>query len=120
MRRSPAGSVAGQVVGFTGREGQGLAGVEQSLEEQLAGTPGERRVEVGSGGHPIPSGIDDSTPAVDGSTVELTLDSDLQFVTEQRLQEACQDGATTRASAVVRSEERRVGKECRSRWSPYH
>src|SRR2546426_7426097 len=24
------------------------------------------------------------------------------------------------AAAVVRSEERRVGKECRSRWSPYH
>ena len=23
-------------------------------------------------------------------------------------------------SAWVRSEERRVGKECRSRWSPYH
>ena len=22
--------------------------------------------------------------------------------------------------SVVRSEERRVGKECRSRWSPYH
>ena len=22
--------------------------------------------------------------------------------------------------AAVRSEERRVGKECRSRWSPYH
>src|SRR5258707_5610574 len=25
-----------------------------------------------------------------------------------------------RDEAVVRSEERRVGKECRSRWSPYH
>src|SRR5256885_7330896 len=24
------------------------------------------------------------------------------------------------AADVVRSEERRVGKECRSRWSPYH
>ena len=24
------------------------------------------------------------------------------------------------SSASVRSEERRVGKECRSRWSPYH
>ena len=23
-------------------------------------------------------------------------------------------------NSVVRSEERRVGKECRSRWSPYH
>ncbi|MGY1761325.1 peptidoglycan D,D-transpeptidase FtsI family protein [Geodermatophilus sp. SYSU D00779] len=101
VRRYPAGSVAGQVVGFTGRDGQGLAGVEQTLDEQLAGTPGERRVEVGSGGHPIPSGIDESTPAVDGRTVELTIDSDLQFVTEQRLQEACQDGATARASAVV-------------------
>src|SRR2546425_13371542 len=26
----------------------------------------------------------------------------------------------TRGPQVVRSEERRVGKECRSRWSPYH
>ena len=26
----------------------------------------------------------------------------------------------TFAIAVLRSEERRVGKECRSRWSPYH
>ena len=25
-----------------------------------------------------------------------------------------------RFAAQVRSEERRVGKECRSRWSPYH
>ena len=24
------------------------------------------------------------------------------------------------AKSVLRSEERRVGKECRSRWSPYH
>ena len=26
----------------------------------------------------------------------------------------------TRINVVLRSEERRVGKECRSRWSPYH
>ena len=24
------------------------------------------------------------------------------------------------AASIMRSEERRVGKECRSRWSPYH
>ena len=36
------------------------------------------------------------------------------------------DGVRLRAwyvpaeNAVLRSEERRVGKECRSRWSPYH
>ena len=30
------------------------------------------------------------------------------------------DVGFTDLSSVVRSEERRVGKECRSRWSPYH
>ena len=28
--------------------------------------------------------------------------------------------ATAEVVALLRSEERRVGKECRSRWSPYH
>ena len=30
------------------------------------------------------------------------------------------DGAGRSCEIVWRSEERRVGKECRSRWSPYH
>ena len=30
------------------------------------------------------------------------------------------DAMTLSGSKVERSEERRVGKECRSRWSPYH
>jgi cell division protein FtsI (penicillin-binding protein 3) len=101
VRLYPAGTVGGQVTGFVGRDGAGLAGIEQTFDEELAGTDGHRRVEVGSGGNPIPSGIDESTPATDGDTVTLTLDQDLQYVTEQRLGEACQDGATTRASAVV-------------------
>ena len=29
-------------------------------------------------------------------------------------------GITTGFGSLCRSEERRVGKECRSRWSPYH
>ncbi|SFK61507.1 peptidoglycan D,D-transpeptidase FtsI family protein [Geodermatophilus ruber] len=101
VRLYPAGTVAGQVVGFVGRDGEGLAGIEQTFQDELAGTPGERRVEVGSGGHPIPSGIDESTPAVDGQTVALTLDQDLQYVMEQRLGQECANGETTRASAVV-------------------
>ena len=34
----------------------------------------------------------------------------------QRLMRDCQSGRID----CIRSEERRVGKECRSRWSPYH
>src|SRR6266487_3100226 len=36
---------------------------------------------------------------------------------------SCERGTWTRwgsETCAVRSEERRVGKECRSRWSPYH
>ena len=29
-------------------------------------------------------------------------------------------GVSERSEFAERSEERRVGKECRSRWSPYH
>jgi cell division protein FtsI (penicillin-binding protein 3) len=101
VRLYPAGAVGGQVIGFVGREGAGLAGIEQTFDEELAGTAGQRRVEVGSGGNPIPSGIDESSPATDGDTVTLTLDQDVQYVAEERLAEACADGATTRASAVV-------------------
>ena len=30
------------------------------------------------------------------------------------------DGESGAPTNIARSEERRVGKECRSRWSPYH
>ena len=32
----------------------------------------------------------------------------------------CSPAAIAIANSEARSEERRVGKECRSRWSPYH
>src|SRR3712207_2852243 len=32
----------------------------------------------------------------------------------------CQVWGRSKEDEMVRSEERRVGKECRSRWSPYH
>ena len=34
--------------------------------------------------------------------------------------EFCQNKASTCKLIGMRSEERRVGKECRSRWAPYH
>src|SRR3712207_7484069 len=37
-----------------------------------------------------------------------------------RLRPAPKAGAEPGMSRTTRSEERRVGKECRSRWSPYH
>ena len=45
------------------------------------------------------------------------------FLTKEDLQKIPRKGisrAVTIPSEQARSEERRVGKECRSRWSPYH
>ena len=43
--------------------------------------------------------------------------NDLDIDTQELLEELLRDYAGT---VDDRSEERRVGKECRSRWSPYH
>jgi cell division protein FtsI (penicillin-binding protein 3) len=101
VRLYPAGAVGGQVVGFVGKDGDGLAGIEQTYQDVLSGTDGEKRVEVDGSGNEIPSGIDETTPATDGGTVQLTLDEDLQYVVQQRLDAACADGSTTSGSAVV-------------------
>ena len=42
-----------------------------------------------------------------------SLDSSQKKLVEHELESQLDDGG-------LRSEERRVGKECRSRWSPYH
>src|SRR5215204_1393252 len=38
----------------------------------------------------------------------------------RRSPRSCRRRATSSSCMTARSEERRVGKECRSRWSPYH
>ena len=43
-----------------------------------------------------------------------------QFVGSSALAAVGACAALTNVFICVRSEERRVGKECRSRWSPYH
>src|SRR5260370_31798443 len=47
---------------------------------------------------------------------QRAIEDDRACLSPQLLEEACKEIQTER----VRSEERRVGKECRSRWSPYH
>ena len=39
---------------------------------------------------------------------------------DRRFQRRDNSGNEQTADFISRSEERRVGKECRSRWSPYH
>src|SRR6266436_72158 len=52
--------------------------------------------------------------------VEAQLAQELHRCTAEKAAEMLMQGAARHTANRCRSEERRVGKECRSRWSPYH
>lgn len=85
-RSYPAGAVAGNLIGFTGGDDdKGMAGLEMSLEADLAGTDGQRHYERGGEGQMIPTGAMAEVPAADGRDVRLTIDRDLQWYAQQSI-----------------------------------
>ena len=84
----PAGSTAGNLLGFVGAEGYGQAGIEMVFDEVLTGTPGEVTYERGARGQRIPGREQESVPAVPGRDVQLTIDRDVQFMAQRRLDQA--------------------------------
>ncbi|MET4096540.1 penicillin-binding protein 2 [Arthrobacter sp. UYCu712] len=82
----PNGAVAGGIVGFLKDGTAGQAGLEQTQDEVLKGTPGKRLFEIGADGLRIPVGVDQLTPAVNGKDIKLTLNSDLQYFAQQAIQ----------------------------------
>ncbi|MGL4306954.1 MAG: peptidoglycan D,D-transpeptidase FtsI family protein [Mycobacteriaceae bacterium] len=101
IRQYPGGSLAANVVGVTNWEGHGLVGLEDSLDGVLSGTDGSITYDKGSDGAVIPGSYRDQHAAVDGSTVELTLDSDLQYYVQQQVQQAKDLSGAKNVSAVV-------------------
>src|ERR1051325_8010452 len=74
-------------------------------------TPGGKYAVMGS----IPKKL---LTVIDLATEEIAWELKMDLGVRPMTIEANDDGSTKRI--FVRSEERRVGKECRSRWSPYH
>lgn len=100
-RLYPAGEVAGNIVGFTGGDGTALAGAELSFDKDLRGIDGERQYERGAGGQLIPSAHVSEKEAVDGESIELTIDRDLQYRAQEILAQRVKDFGGSGGSAVV-------------------
>lgn len=100
-RLYPAGSVGGNVLGFVGADGSALAGTEFSFDDQLSGTDGKTTYERGAQGQIIPTGHQETTPAVDGDDVVLTIDRDLQWKAQQTVAGAVEKWGAVGGSAVV-------------------
>jgi cell division protein FtsI (penicillin-binding protein 3) len=101
LRQYPGGSLAANIVGGIDWDGHGLLGLEDSLDAVLAGTDGSITYDRGSDGVVIPGSYRNRHDAVDGSTVMLTLDDDIQFYVQQQVQQARNLSGAENVSAVV-------------------
>ena len=75
--------------------------LEDALDAVLAGTDGSITYDRGSDGVVIPGSYRNRHEAVDGSTVQLTIDDDIQFHVQQQVQLAKDASGAKNVSAVV-------------------
>jgi cell division protein FtsI (penicillin-binding protein 3) len=101
LRQYPGGSLAANMVGGIDWDGHGLLGLEDSLDSSLAGTDGSITYDRGSDGVVIPGSYRNRHSAANGSTVQLTIDDDIQFYVQQQVQQAKDASGAKNVSAVV-------------------
>jgi len=96
----PFGAVAGSLTGMMGRDGP-LEGLENRWDECLAPEHGQVRYQRGLDGVRIPGTSETLEPAVDGGTVQLTIDSDLQWFVLQEIAKTAQELGAEAATGMV-------------------
>ncbi|BBX08504.1 peptidoglycan D,D-transpeptidase FtsI family protein [Mycolicibacterium aichiense] len=101
LRQYPGGALAANIVGGIDWDGHGLLGLEDSMDGKLSGTDGSITYDRGSDGVVIPGSYRNKHDAVNGSTVQLTLDDDIQFYVQQQVQMAKDASGAKDVSAVV-------------------
>jgi cell division protein FtsI (penicillin-binding protein 3) len=101
LRSYPGGDVAANLVGFLDGDGKAAEGAEWMFDKQLAGTDGRATYEVGTGGNRIPLGENSTVQPRSGRPLRLTIDSDVQWLTQRVLRSAIQKSGSESGSAVV-------------------
>lgn len=108
----PGGELASNIVGYANWRQEnpdvskhnlhGLSGLESMRDNELAGTPGRQIVDTAQGTDVVIPGTErDLQPAVPGSDLELTIDSDVQYEVQSRLADYARRVRAQGASAVV-------------------
>jgi len=101
-RSYPNGAVGANLIGAMGTDGP-LAGIELAENSCLAGSNGAETYNSSANGVPIPGSTVTTKPAVDGGTIKLTIDKDLQWFAQQDVAQQVQaTGAEWGTAMVVR------------------
>ncbi|TVR63700.1 MAG: hypothetical protein EA422_08910 [Gemmatimonadales bacterium] len=99
-REAPHGPLLGGIVGAV-IDGVGQGGVEQAFDELLRGDPGMEILARDSRGRPLPGESWMVQPPLPGGEVVLTVDSDLQEIVVEALQEALERTGARGGDLVV-------------------
>jgi cell division protein FtsI (penicillin-binding protein 3) len=94
----PDQTLAAQVLGYVGMDGNGLAGVEETYNGQLRGTPGRMLTAVDARRHVLASHERDPKP---GENLMLTLDANIQYMAEKALEWNMQRTGAEHGTVVV-------------------
>ncbi len=98
-RAYPQGSVAAQVLGYVGVDDKGLAGLEFSLDRDLAGKAGHETIVKDPAGRAI--SVVSDRPEIPGRDVTLTIDHTIQANAEEVLRQAVRKWGAKDATATV-------------------
>ncbi len=98
----PQGQLAAQTLGFVNAEGKGTYGIEQALNKQLAGTPGQLKAITDVHGVPLAASKDNiQQAAIPGKNVVLSIDMAMQAQMEKILQQKAEQTHSQLLSAVI-------------------
>jgi cell division protein FtsI/penicillin-binding protein 2 len=100
-RDHPEGDLASSLLGFVGRDGSGLAGLELDLNGLLAGKAGSASYQRDSLGNPIAVGPSKTVDAIAGSDVVLTIDGNIQKMAEDELAAAVSKNHASGGTVLV-------------------
>ena len=95
----PQFNLASQVLGYAGVDNRGLAGLELSLDRELAGQSGRERIVKDASGQAIDTVV--SRVARDGEDVYLTLDHTIQSNAQAVLRDTVRQWHAKSATAIV-------------------
>jgi cell division protein FtsI (penicillin-binding protein 3) len=105
----PNGEVAGHVIGFTGLDPDGLEGIELKYNSTILGSTGYLVTERDALGRDVAQKGTVVTKASKGENVTLTLDKNIQYITEKELAKAVtQSGAKGGMALVMEPQTGRV------------
>ena len=101
VRSYPYNNFMSQIIGFTNADGDGQFGVEKSYNEYLRGVDGQILTETDIIGKELEDNITKYLPSIDGMTVQLTLDYNIQSFAEKAVIDATQDFNAKGANCIV-------------------